>query len=96
MKRAQAVAAVGIDVMAINRALADPRRFEILRHIAAGQCVKCSVLLTAFPITPPTMSHHLKELEAVGLVDLTRNGKFMDCTFRRVMWRRYLAELKNL
>ena len=84
------------DVQAINRALADPRRFEILQHIAAGQCVGCSSLRTEFPITAPTMSHHLKELEAAGLVNLTRNGKFVDVTFRRTTWQRYLAELKKL
>lgn len=85
-----------VDVQGINRALGDPRRFEILQHIAAGQCVGCSALRTKFPITAATMSHHLKELEAVGLVDLARNGKFVDVTFRRLTWQRYLAELKKL
>lgn len=95
MKR-ESAAKAAVDVQAINRALGDPRRFEILQHIAAGQCVGCSALRTEFPITAATMSHHLKELEAVGLVDLTRNGKFVDVTFRRMTWQRYLAELKKL
>lgn len=92
MKRAAAM----VDVLGINRALADPRRFEILQHIALGQRVGCSTLRTEFPITAATMSHHLKELEAVGLVGLEKNGKFVDVTFQRKVWQRYLAELKKL
>ncbi|MDE3106203.1 MAG: helix-turn-helix domain-containing protein [Acidobacteriota bacterium] len=85
-----------IDVQGINRALGDPRRFEILQQIARGCSVACSELREQTPITPATLSHHLKELEAVGLVSLARNGKFVDVTFRREIWQRYLEALQSL
>lgn len=82
------------DLRLIAKALADPRRFEILRHIAAQEsCVGCADLLASFAITPPTMSHHLKELEAAGLIEATREGKFMNIRFLRPRWEAYLGEL---
>jgi ArsR family transcriptional regulator len=84
------------EVQAIARVLADPRRFEILKHIASNTSCPCSDLRTEFPIAPATLSHHLKELEQVGLLEFTRRGKFMDLTFRRSVWNAYVRELKKL
>ena len=84
------------DVLAISRVLADRRRFEILKKIAARDCTACSDLRAAFPIAPATLSHHLKELEACGLVETARRGKFIDATFKRDVWAAYLNELKKL
>jgi ArsR family transcriptional regulator len=83
-------------IQAISRALADPRRFEILRHIAKGDCSACSELRDAFPITPATLSHHLKELESALLIETTRRGKFVDAHFCREIWNAYLAALAEL
>lgn len=81
----------------IARALADPRRFEIFQHIAAAQrCIGCVDLRDAVDITPATMSHHLKELENAGLIEAARDGKFMNLSLRRDIWRAYLAELKKI
>ena len=79
----------------ISRVLADPRRFEILKRIAAGKCTPCSDLRSEFPITAATLSHHLKELESAGLIQTERRGKYIDITFRRDVWRAYLKELKS-
>jgi DNA-binding transcriptional ArsR family regulator len=56
------------ELRAIAKALSDPRRFQILKHIAAQSCAACSDLRAAFPITAATLSHHLKELESAGLI----------------------------
>jgi ArsR family transcriptional regulator len=84
------------EVLAVSRALADPRRFEILMKIAGQECAACSDLREAFPITAATLSHHLKELESCGLVETARRGKFIDVTFRRDVWKSYLKELKKI
>ncbi|MEO8049646.1 MAG: metalloregulator ArsR/SmtB family transcription factor [Acidobacteriota bacterium] len=83
-------------VLAISRALSDPRRYEIFRHIAAESCTACSDLRSALPITAATLSHHLKELESCGLIELARRGKFVDVTFCRSAWDAYLTELKQI
>jgi ArsR family transcriptional regulator len=76
--------------------LSDPRRFEILKKIAACECKPCTELHNEFPITAATLSHHLKELESCGLIDMARRGKFVDVTFRRDVWDAYLKELNKL
>lgn len=63
--------------MAILKALADPRRFELLERIARAQRpLACSEALTALTISPATLSHHVKELETAGLISVRREGKF--------------------
>ena len=79
---------------AISRVLSDPHRFQILKQIAAQPCKACTDLRAAFPITAPTLSHHLKELESAGLIEINRRGKFADLTFRRATWDAYVAELR--
>jgi ArsR family transcriptional regulator len=84
------------EVRAISRVLSDPRRYEILQSIAARSCAACSDLRAAFPITAATLSHHLKELESSGLIEITRRGKFVDTIFCRATWDAYVAELQKL
>jgi ArsR family transcriptional regulator, arsenate/arsenite/antimonite-responsive transcriptional repressor len=68
---------------AILKALADPRRFELLEQIAKAQCpIGCAEALSALSISPATLSHHIKELETAGLIDVQREGKFAYLTPR--------------
>ena len=81
----------------ISKALADPRRYEILRRIAAcGSEASCVMLKGKFPITPATLSHHLKELSNAGLIEIRRNSKFMYVELRKDTWKQYLKELRSL
>ena len=87
----------GREFRLIAKALADPRRYEILQHIARQpSCLGCADLLASFPITPATLSHHLKELETAGLIESHREGKFMRAKFLRDTWDAYLAELNAI
>jgi ArsR family transcriptional regulator len=62
---------------AILKALADPRRFELLERIAKANCpLGCSQARAALTISAATLSHHIKELEAAGLISIRREGKF--------------------
>ena len=59
------------------KALADPRRFELLERIAKNNCpLGCAQARSAMPISPATLSHHIKELETAGLIEVRREGKF--------------------
>jgi ArsR family transcriptional regulator, arsenate/arsenite/antimonite-responsive transcriptional repressor len=81
---------------AISKALSDPRRYEILQHIAGAKVCTCADLRESSPISAATLSHHLKELEAAGLITIARRGKFALPAFRREVWKSYLAQLGEL
>lgn len=60
----------------IAKALADPRRFEILEIIAAGDEMCCGAVVERFSVSQATISHHLKELIDAGLVEARAEGQF--------------------
>ncbi|HKF47397.1 MAG TPA: metalloregulator ArsR/SmtB family transcription factor [Terracidiphilus sp.] len=62
---------------AILKALADPKRFELLERIARANCpLGCADARKSLDIAPATLSHHIKELQTSGLIDVRRDGKF--------------------
>ena len=80
----------------IAKALADPRRVEILQQIAAETEVSCASVKECHDITPATLSHHMKELEAAGLIEVRKESKYMYACLNRSAWKAYLKELKKI
>jgi len=81
----------------ILKALADPRRFELLERIAKARLpLGCTEALAALPISAATLSHHIKELEAAGLIHIEREGKFHFMTLRPGVLEALAAGLASL
>ncbi len=59
-------------------ALADPTRRGIVVHLARGEA-SVSELVSRFSLTQPTISSHLKVLEAAGLISRRREAQLRPC-----------------
>ena len=82
---------------AILKALADPKRFQLLEKIAKAPCpIGCADALAALAIAPATLSHHIKELETAGLIHSRRQGKFIYLSLNPEVWSALLASLAAL
>jgi ArsR family transcriptional regulator len=63
----------------VFKVLADPVRLRLVSLIGAhqgGEACVCE-LTTAFSLTQPTISHHLKVLREAGIIDSQRRGTWV-------------------
>jgi len=80
----------------IAKALADPRRFEILEVIASsGDDICCGTVVECFPVAQATVSHHLKELTGAGLIETRSEGQFKYLRAQPDVLAEYISELQR-
>ncbi len=83
-------------VLLIAKALGDRRRYEILKRL--GECrdaLACCAVRDCMGINPATLSHHMKELEIAGLVEVVRDGKFASYVLRRDVLAAFFQRLRD-
>ena len=82
---------------ALLKALADPKRFELLERIAkSSRPLGCTNARESLAISPATLSHHIKELESAGLISIRREGKFHFLSIEPGILEALAASLQSL
>jgi ArsR family transcriptional regulator len=82
---------------ALLKALADPKRFELLERIAKSSCpLGCGDARESLAISAATLSHHIKELESAGLILIRREGKFHFLSVKPGVLESLAASLQSL
>ena len=77
----------------IAKALADPRRMQILESIGGTRECPCQRLVSRFSVSKGTISHHIKELAQAGLIAERKEGSYRIYEVRREVLAAYTAEL---
>jgi len=76
------------EIAALLKAVADPTRLQILALIRQGEESKaCTCDLTGpLNLSQPTISHHMKKLTEVGLLEAERRGTWVYYRINENLW----------
>jgi ArsR family transcriptional regulator, arsenate/arsenite/antimonite-responsive transcriptional repressor len=82
------------EASSLLKAVADPTRLQILAMIANAKNQEACVCDFTEPLglTQPTVSHHIKKLSDVGLVNRERRGTWVWYSLNKERWSQ-IAEL---
>lgn len=86
-------------IAAYAKALAHPARVAILRLLIQKQTCICGDIVEELPLSQSTVSQHLKELKAAGLIQGDISGVRVCYCIDEAAWnqaKQYLADLFTL
>lgn len=61
-------------VLKVFKALSDQTRIDIIKKILARKELSCQELMSHFPLSQPTLSHHFNKLIDAEILTVRKNG----------------------
>ncbi len=80
----------------ISKALSDPTRLRIYETISSRGQMFCGEVMQNCPLTPGTISHHLRVLAEANLIESHREGQFIYNRSRPETIREYTRALTKM
>lgn len=84
------------ELAAIAKALGHPARIAIIQHLLKVNSCICGDIVDEVKLAQPTISRHLKELKAVGIIKGTIEGTSVNYCIDAVKWREIQSLLNGL
>jgi DNA-binding transcriptional ArsR family regulator len=75
------------------KALAHPARIAILQELIRTNACVCGELVTDLGLAQATISQHLKELKAAGLIKGSIEGTRVCYCINQKVWKQYMRDL---
>lgn len=83
------------ELASMAKAIAHPARIAILQELIKAKACVCGSLVEELGLAQATISQHLKELKAVGLIQGTVEGTNVCYCINPKVWLRYQAFFSN-
>jgi len=87
LTKKEAYSAEQNDLAAICKALGHPARIAIIQHLLKVNTCICGELVAELPLAQATVSRHLQELKAVGIIKGTIEGTSVNYCIDAKRWR---------
>jgi len=84
------------ELAAVSKVLGHPARIAILQHLLKVNSCICGDIVNELPLAQPTISRHLKELKAVGIIKGTIEGTSVNYCIDAVRWKEIQSLLNGL
>lgn len=75
------------DMAAIHKALGHPARIAIIEQLLSAESCICGDFAREIELAQPTISKHLKELKAIGIIKGTVEGTSVNYCINAERWR---------
>jgi predicted transcriptional regulator len=85
-----------LELAAYAKALAHPARIAILRYLLTSEHCITGSLTDHIGLAQPTISQHLKELKAMGLIQGTIAGNAVNYCINPTQWQAMRSALNQL
>ena len=80
----------------IAKALGHPARIAIIQHLLKVNSCICGQIVDEIQLAQPTISRHLKELKAVGIIKGTIEGTSVNYCIDSTKWREVQSLFNDL